>query len=178
MLKIKEAHFLAIDFEYRQQGQELEPRVSELGLATWQVDSSIELVDYKQFNQGDALEDYWPQFSQLMTEKTVLVAHARGTEKKFLQKCYPHLNALLWVDTLVLSKTLYPQLASYELNAICQELQLMSKIQQSVEKAKIAKENAQWHSAGYDAIACLELWKYIVEQTQWADTSLAVIAAK
>ncbi|GEM_PF-3342307 len=175
MLPVNQAYFLAIDFEYRQQGRELESQVSEIGLAQWQINGAVEIIDDHQFEQGDTLENYWPQFAHQIHKKTVLVAHARGTEKKFLQKAYPHLTELLWVDTLVLSKALYPDLGNYELSAVCSSLGLMPAIQNSTQTQKLKK--AQWHSAGYDAVACLELWKYLVQQAGWQEYDLLRILA-
>ncbi len=171
MLKVNEAYFLAIDFEYTEQGVELELVVSEIGLAKWQVNDTIKIIDHHEFNSEDTLESYWTQFSDLLTNKTVLVAHARGTEKKFLQKAYPNLTELLWIDTLVLTKALYPDLDSYELGAICERLGLIPNI----EKSASTLNQAQWHSAGYDALACLELWKYLVKQAQWDEYDLISI---
>ena len=185
MLKINQAEFLAIDFEYRQvvtqKGLSLGAQVSEIGLAGWKVGEPVSmLVDHK-FLEQETLEDYWTEFAKYIETKQVLVAHARGTEKKFLQQAYPHLKEVLWVDTLVVTKALYPELPNYELGAICHSLGLTKRINdlyQSGQSAQVGNLNQEkWHDAGYDALACLVLWSYLVEQAQWENDDLLGILA-
>jgi len=98
----------------------------------------------------------WPQLKNSLSGK-ILVAHGAGTEKRFLL-AFPGHGFGPWIDTLRLTRAVYPQLPSHALGDICRELGLEEKILS-------ANSGTTWHDALFDAVASLFLLQHILKTT-------------
>lgn len=99
------------------------------------------------------LLDLWPTIKTAM-EGRWIVAHGASTEKRFL-RVFPFHSFGPWVDTLVLTRAVYPGLASHGLGDIIRALDLE-------KEQEISGEGFRWHDAGCDAAASLVLLRHLV----------------
>jgi len=105
-----------------------------------------------------SLTELWPQVRQALSGR-VLVAHGMGTEKRFL-RAFPLHGFGPWVDTLPLTRRLFPSLGDYSLGPVCDALSLTPDLNTHCP-------GKRWHDAQYDAVACLVLLRHIVETARW-----------
>ena len=96
-----------------------------------------------------------------------LVAHAHGTEKRFLASLPGH-SFGPWVDTLKLGRKFYPQASSHNLGRLCDSLQVTPKLQEILPER-------DWHDALYDAAASLFLLFHLIEELDLADQPISVL---
>lgn len=94
-----------------------------------------------------------------------LVAHAHGTEKRFLASLPGH-SFGPWLDTLKLARRIYPQANSHKLGRLCDDLNLTARLQELVP-------GRTWHDALFDAAASLVLLFHLVEVLDLAERPLA-----
>ncbi|MEI6073669.1 MAG: 3'-5' exonuclease [Verrucomicrobiae bacterium] len=99
------------------------------------------------------LLDLWPGIKEAMQNRWI-VAHGASTEKRFL-RIFPFHSFGPWVDTLVLTRAVYPALASHALGDIIRALGLD-------RDPEIASEGFRWHDAESDAIASLVLLRHLI----------------
>jgi DNA polymerase-3 subunit epsilon len=90
-----------------------------------------------------------------------LVAHAHGTEKRFLAALPGHPFGP-WIDTLKLARRIYPQAESHRLGALCDQLALTPKLRELIP-------DRDWHDALFDAAASLLLLFHLVSELDLAD---------
>ncbi len=95
----------------------------------------------------------WPQISPLLQERWI-VAHGAATEKRFL-RAFPFHGFGPWVDTLKLTRALWPDLASHALGDIIRALNLEPELQRLYPTFR-------WHDALSDAIASLVLLRHVI----------------
>ena len=98
---------------------------------------------------------------------SVVVAHGKGTEKKFL-RAFPGHGFGPWIDTLLLSRALWPSWKDHSLGALCTELGLNDKI-------SALCPGRQWHDALYDAFASLCLLESMIERLDLAQNSVEIL---
>ena len=98
--------------------------------------------------------DLWPTLNSLMKNRWV-VAHGAATEKRFL-RAFPFHGFGPWVDTLKLSRALWPSLASHALGDVIVALDLEPALR-SLHPA------FRWHDALSDAIASLVLLRHVID---------------
>ena len=98
----------------------------------------------------------WPVVKLHLADR-VIVAHGKGTEKKFL-RAFPGHGFGPWVDTLLLSRATWPQWTDHSLGTLCDALELTPAIQ-------AACPARQWHDALFDSIASLFLLEKILHLT-------------
>ena len=108
----------------------------------------------------------WPEVKGFLTGR-VLVAHGHGTEKRFLRG-FPGHGFGPWVDTLQLSRALWPDFKDHSLGSICDQLELTSGIQGLVA-------DKSWHDALFDAAASLVLLVHIIELHDLADADAELL---
>jgi DNA polymerase III subunit epsilon len=106
-----------------------------------------------------ALNDLWPQLRAAMQGR-VLVAHGAGTEKRFL-RAFPFHGFARWVDTLALTRAVYPQFGDYSLGPILDRLALVSELDELCP-------GLCWHHALYDSVACLVFLRHLLRQPHLA----------
>lgn len=96
-----------------------------------------------------------------------LVAHAHGTEKRFLGALPGH-SFGPWIDTLTLSRKIYPTADSHRLGRVCESLGLASALESLVP-------GRGWHDALFDAAASLLLLLRVIDELNLADQPLSVL---
>jgi DNA polymerase-3 subunit epsilon len=80
------------------------------------------------------------------------VAHGAATEKRFL-RVFPFHGFGPWVDTLNLTRAIYPSLPSHALGDAVSSLGLLERIKYPAFR---------WHDAASDAIASLVLLDHLI----------------
>jgi DNA polymerase-3 subunit epsilon len=102
-------------------------------------------------------------------EGAVPVAHAKGTEKKFL-RVFPGNPFDPWVDTLSLSRAAVPNARKHSLGVFCEDVGVASKVRELVP-------GRGWHDALFDAVASLVLLEWIVTKFELQDLPLWALVA-
>ena len=105
----------------------------------------------------------WPELHSRLAG-SVVVAHGKGTEKRFL-RTFPGHGFGPWIDTLLLARAAWPELTDHSLGALCGCHNLTVKIQ-----ALVALRS--WHDALFDAVASLVLLAHVIESHALADEPL------
>ena len=90
----------------------------------------------------------WPEIKRHLAG-AVVVAHGKGTEKRFL-RAFPGHGFGPWVDTLLLARAAWPELPGHSLSELCDARGL-------TEKVRAMMPGRRWHDALYDAVASLVL---------------------
>lgn len=96
-----------------------------------------------------------------------LVAHAHGTEKRFLAALPGHPFGP-WLDTLSLSKKFYPQAPSHKLGRLCDSLLITDQLRKLIP-------DRDWHDALFDAAASLLLLFHLIEELNLASQPLKIL---
>jgi DNA polymerase-3 subunit epsilon len=105
----------------------------------------------------------WPELKGRLAG-VVVVAHGKGTEKRFL-RAFPGHGFGPWVDTLLLARAAWPEIEDHSLSALCDHLGLSPAVQSMLP-------GRRWHDALYDAVASLVLLEHLVEAFDLADKPL------
>ncbi|MBU6326036.1 MAG: 3'-5' exonuclease [Verrucomicrobia bacterium] len=171
---IQDLSFAAIDFESAGAARGVTDTPIQIGIAQWSpqecfsamfdsylhTQQEITWAAQKQHGIGPAelkdappLVSLWPQVKHHLHDR-VLVAHGKGTEKKFL-RAFPGHGFGPWVDTLLLARAVWPQEREHSLGHLCRELALTEKISALVP-------DRTWHDALYDAVASLCLLEWMI----------------
>ncbi|MFM2171626.1 MAG: hypothetical protein RI957_1855 [Verrucomicrobiota bacterium] len=182
---IRDFAFVAIDFESAGAASGRTDVPIQIGMAGWAPDAGIgpSFVSYLRATHGiawsaqkihgitlDDLRDapdllaLWPVVKEHLRDR-VVVAHGKGTEKKFL-RAFPGHGFGPWLDTLLLARSTWPQWQDHSLGGICDALELTSHVRQ-------ACPDRQWHDALFDATASLLLLEKILQLTQSWQAPLA-----
>jgi DNA polymerase-3 subunit epsilon len=107
-----------------------------------------------------SLLSLWPELKQRLSG-AVVVAHGKGTEKRFL-RAFPGHGFGPWLDTLLLSRAAWPDLPDHSLGTICESLGLTDEIRALVP-------GKSWHDALFDAAASLVLLVRLIGELSLAD---------
>lgn len=171
---IADCTFAAIDFESAGAERGKTDVPVQIGMATWSVTSShadhftsyihtdnpitwaaqkVHGISSEDLADAPQLMLLWPMIKKTLSSR-VVVAHGHGTEKRYL-RAFPAHGFGPWVDTLLLSRAAWPELASHALGDLCEHFQLTKSISQLVT-------NKTWHDALYDATASLILLEYLI----------------
>lgn len=182
--------FAGIDFEGAgaQRGKEDWP--VQIGMGTWSLDKGfddfyvsyleregevdwyakkIHGIDEGKLEGAPSLLSLWPEVNGRLGDGAVPVAHAKGTEKKFLRK-FPGNPFDPWVDTLSLSRATVPNARKHSLGFFCEDIGVAKRVRELVP-------GRNWHDALFDAVASLVLLEWVVKQYDLQDlplTSLVV----
>ncbi len=172
---VHHSRFTAIDFESAGASRGKTDSPVQVGLATWSAASghTSAFVSYLFTDQpiqwaarkvhGISPEDLadapsllllWPELKSRLAG-AVVVAHGKGTEKRFL-RAFPGHGFGPWVDTLLLARAAWPELPDHSLGALCEGHGLTPGIQALVP-------GKSWHDALFDAVASLVLLSHLVE---------------
>lgn len=100
-----------------------------------------------------SLLELWPELQPRLTS-VPLLAHGAGTERRFL-RVFPFARLGPWIDTLQLSRKIYPGLASYALGDLVVQLGLEPEL-------RTWCPDYNWHDALFDAFACLLLFHHLI----------------
>lgn len=101
-----------------------------------------------------ALAMLWPEIQQRL-RGAVVVAHGKGTEKRFL-RAFPGHGFGPWVDTLLLARAAWPEMPEHALGPVCDALGLTTQVRDSVP-------GKSWHDALFDAAASLILLNHLID---------------
>jgi DNA polymerase-3 subunit epsilon len=172
---IGECQFTAIDFESAGAARGRTDVPVQVGLARWSPgaghggsfvsylasDAPIQWSARKVHGIRDedlagapGLLGLWPEIKRHLAG-AVVVAHGKGTEKRFL-RAFPGHGFGPWVDTLLLARAAWPELGDHSLSALCEVRGLSGKVAAMVP-------GRRWHDALYDAAASLVLLEELVE---------------
>ena len=172
---VRHSRFTAIDFESAGASRGKTDSPVQVGLATWSTETghSDAFVSYLFTDQpiqwaarkvhgigpenladAPSLLLLWPEFKRRLAG-AVVVAHGKGTEKRFL-RAFPGHGFGPWVDTLLLARAAWPELPDHSLGALCETHRLTASIRALVP----AKS---WHDALFDSVASLVLLAHLVE---------------
>lgn len=171
---IQDHNFAAIDFESAGAARGVTDTPIQIGIAQWspqagfsaKFDSYLHTqqaitwaaqkqhgIDPAELKNAPPLVSLWPEVKKHL-EGRVMVAHGKGTEKKFL-RAFPGHGFGPWADTLLLSRAVWPQEREHSLGHLCRELSLTEKISMLVPERT-------WHDALYDAVASLCLLEWMI----------------
>jgi DNA polymerase-3 subunit epsilon len=183
--KVRDVVFAGIDFEGAgaQRGREDWP--VQIGMATWslangfgdffvsylekegQVDwyaKKIHGIDEEKLEGAPSLLSLWPEVNGRLGNDAVPVAHAKGTEKKFLRK-FPGNPFDPWVDTLLLARAALPSAKKHSLGIFCEDVGIADKVRELVP-------DRDWHDALFDAVASLVLLEWAIKRYGLEDLPL------
>jgi len=177
---IKDTRFVAIDFESAgvRPGETDSP--VQIGMAEWRMGEPIkQFTSYIQcdapitwqaqrihsitpedLKNAPSMQELWGQISEPLTN-AVLVAHNHGTEKKFLHAFSGHFFNR-WVDTLTISRKVFLNLESYQLEAVVAQVGLKEAVIEQVPQKN-------FHDALFDAVSSIEILKKVIEICDLAD---------
>lgn len=185
---INQCRFTAIDFESAGAARGMTDSPVQIGLATWSIENGhnnaftsylftdqpiqwsarkIHGIGPEQLADAPSLISLWPELKNRLAG-AVVVAHGKGTEKRFL-RAFPGHGFKPWIDTLLLSRAAWPDLPDHSLGALCQSHKLTEEIQALVP-------TKFWHDALFDAVASLVLLTHLIKthnlETQSLDSLL------
>ncbi len=171
---ISQSLFTAIDFESAGAVRGMTDAPVQVGLASWSMDEGhgnyfvsylatnqpvrwsaqkVHGIGPEQLADAPSLLSLWPEFKSRLGGAAV-VAHGKGTEKRFL-RAFPGHGFGPWIDTLLLARAAWPGLADHALGPLCEHLGLTGRIIESVPQKS-------WHDALFDAVASLFLLEHLV----------------
>ncbi|MEI8037976.1 MAG: exonuclease domain-containing protein [Verrucomicrobiota bacterium] len=182
---IRHCRFTAIDFESAGAARGMTDSPVQVGLASWSVadghadpfvsylftDQPVQWAARKihgigpaQLAEAPRLLALWPELKNRLAG-AVVVAHGKGTEKRFL-RAFPGHGFGPWIDTLLLARAAWPDLERHALGALCDCHGLTPAIRAIVP-------DKSWHDALFDATASLVLLARIIDTLALADHPLA-----
>lgn len=171
---IRDCRFAAIDFESAGASRGSSDVPVQIGMAVWSPASghSGAFVSFLRTNRpitwqahkvhgikpadladAPALVELWPEVKQRLTS-SVVVAHGKGTERRFLRS-FPGHGFHPWLDTLLLARAAWPALPDHSLGTLCSTLGLTDQVAALVP-------NRSWHDALFDAAASLVLLRHVI----------------
>ncbi len=182
---VRECRFTAIDFESAGAARGRNDTAVQIGLACWSTSGGFHdpFVSYlatdepiqwsaqkvhgittEHLAQAPSLLSLWPELKQRLSN-SVVVAHGKGTEKRFL-RAFPSHGFGPWVDTLLLARAAWPDLPDHSLGALCTCLGLQDQV------LALAPER-RWHDALFDAFGSLVLLSHLIAEMDLGGLPLA-----
>jgi DNA polymerase-3 subunit epsilon len=182
---IRHCRFTAIDFESAGAARGMTDSPVQVGLASWSTDAGhadlfvsylctdqpvqwaarkVHGIGPAQLADAPSLLTLWPDLQRRLAG-AVVVAHGKGTEKRFL-RAFPGHGFGPWIDTLLLARAAWPGLTQHSLGALCAGYGLTEKIRTIVP-------GKSWHDALFDAVASLVLLEHLIEVLVLADQPVA-----
>lgn len=113
-----------------------------------------------------SLRMLWSEIKERLTSRWV-VAHGSGTEKRYL-RVFPLHPFGPWVDTLNLTRALFPNLGSYALGDLAMHFELDKEL-------KVICPDFYWHDALYDAMASLFLLRFLIRSAGLQDQPAQIL---
>ncbi len=113
-----------------------------------------------------SLLSLWPVLKDKLSDRW-LVAHGAATEKRFL-RAFPFHGFGPWIDTLKLSRALWPDRPSFALGDLIRSLDLEDTL-------RAAHPPFRWHDALSDALASLILLRRIIAEAGIADEDAGML---
>lgn len=184
MPSIRDCQFTAIDFESAGASRGKTDSPVQIGLSQWAVSKGhtdlyvsylatdepiqwsaqkVHGITPEDLKDAPTLLSLWPELKNRLSD-AVIVAHGKGTEKRFL-RTFPGHGFGPWVDTLLLARAAWPTLPDHSLGSLCTTLRLEEKIEALVP-------NKSWHDALFDAVASMVLLEHLVDALGIGDHDL------
>jgi len=184
---IRQCRFTAIDFESAGAARGMTDSPVQVGLASWAVEMGhaggfvsylftdqpiqwsarkIHGIGPEHLANAPALLSLWPELKSRLVG-AVVVAHGKGTEKRFL-RAFPGHGFGPWVDTLLLARAAWPVLTDHSLGALCEVHGLTAAIQARVPERS-------WHDALFDSVASLVLLGHLIESHGLAEHPISTL---
>jgi len=181
---IRELAFCAIDFESAGAARGANDVPVQVGLARWSAadghqhpfDSYLRSerpitwaarrvhgIEDRDLVDAPSLLELWPTLRQALAGR-VVVAHGKGTEKRFL-RAFPGHGFGPWIDTLPLARAAWPEAESHALSELCARAGLADRVAELVPARR-------WHDALYDATASLVLLERLLADFDLLDAPL------
>jgi DNA polymerase-3 subunit epsilon len=181
MPPVRHCRFTAIDFESAGAARGMTDSPVQVGLASWSVSGGhgdafvsylftdqpvqwsarkVHGIGPEHLADAPSLLALWPELKQRLAG-AVVVAHGKGTEKRFL-RAFPGHGFGPWIDTLLLARAAWPELGDHSLGALCLSRGLTGQVQAIVPEKS-------WHDALFDAAASLVLLEHLVDALSLAD---------
>ncbi|MBP7948250.1 MAG: 3'-5' exonuclease [Verrucomicrobiales bacterium] len=179
---IRDTAFAAIDFESAGTTRGSTDAPVQLGLAVlsggelppeWQFRSYLHTdqpvawaasrvhgIRKEDLQGAPSLLDLWPRLNATLRSR-VVVAHGKGTEKRFL-RAFPLHGFAPWVDTLQVAQAAYPEHPDFSLEALTTSLELLPAVQAICPALS-------FHDALFDAVASLLVLRRIIADAGLAD---------
>jgi DNA polymerase-3 subunit epsilon len=175
MQLVRDSRFTAIDFESAGAARGMTDSPVQVGLASWSVATGhhepfvsylhtanpiqwsarkVHGIGPGHLEDAPTLLSLWPEIKKRLTG-AVVVAHGKGTEKRFL-RAFPGHGFGPWIDTLLLARAAWPGLPDHSLGALCETRGLTTEIRQLVP-------GKSWHDALFDAVASLVLLAHLAD---------------
>ena len=104
-------------------------------------------------SEAPTLLSLWPEIKSRLGG-AVVVAHGKGTEKRFL-RTFPGHGFGPWIDTLQLARAAWPDLPDHSLGSLCEAMGVTDAVRTLVP-------DKTWHDALFDAVASLVLLDHLV----------------
>jgi DNA polymerase-3 subunit epsilon len=185
---VRHSRFTAIDFESAGAARGEADSPVQVGLATWSLADGhggsfvshlstdrpvqwsarkIHGIGPEDLKDAPALLSLWPELKGRLAG-AVVVAHGKGTEKRFL-RAFPGHGFGPWIDTLLLARAAWPELPDHSLGALCVRRELTEKVHAIVPEKS-------WHDALFDAAASLVLLEHVVTELSLADLPVEHLA--
>jgi DNA polymerase-3 subunit epsilon len=186
---VRHCRFTAIDFESAGASRGRTDTPVQIGLAGWSVeqghhepfvsylhtDAPIQWAARKVHGIGPEhlagaprLLTLWPTLKMRLAG-AVVVAHGKGTEKRFL-RAFPGHGFSPWIDTLLLARATWPELPDHSLGALCEVHGLTPTVRQWVPEKS-------WHDALFDAVASLVVLAHLLESHNLVDLPVECLIA-
>jgi DNA polymerase III subunit epsilon len=184
---VRHSRFTAIDFESAGAARGLTDSPVQVGLASWSMhgghgdpfvsylatDQPVQWAARKVHGIGPqdlanapTLLSLWPELRSRLAG-AVVVAHGKGTEKRFL-RAFPGHGFGPWIDTLLLARAAWPDLPDHSLGALCTRRELTQKVRAIVP-------DKSWHDALFDAAASLVLLEHLVAELPLAELPVELL---
>jgi DNA polymerase III subunit epsilon len=186
-IPLREACFAAIDFESAGAEKGSTDAPVQMGLAvlapgaaepadffrsfihtdkpiTWAA-QKVHGITPAQLADAPTLLSLWPQVNGLLRGR-IVVAHGMGTEKRFL-RAFPMHGFGPWVDSLVVSQAVWPDMPSHSLGALGDRLGLTPAAQKLCP-------GLGYHDALFDSVVSLLLIQQAIQQAGLAQAPLDV----
>ncbi len=178
---IRECRFTAIDFESAGAERGRTDSPVQVGLASWSIGQGhhgsfvsylhtdqpilwsarkVHGIGPEQLADAPTLLSLWPELKSRLSG-AVVVAHGKGTEKRFL-RVFPGHGFGPWIDTLLLARAVWPGLKDHSLGALCGSHGLTDRIRSLVPEKS-------WHDALFDSVASLVLLEHLVTELSLTD---------
>jgi DNA polymerase-3 subunit epsilon len=174
-LKVTEVPFAVIDFESAGSAPGLTDEPVQIAVIHWNGEEiktalnsylrpsrkvtwsakEVHGIDDEMLVRAPLFVDLWPQVKASLSTRWV-VAHGAATEKRFL-RVFPFHGFGPWVDTLTLTRAVYPSLPSHALSDAVEKLGLTPQL---------PTEGFRWHDACSDAIATAVLLCHLIQVTE------------
>ena len=178
---IRQCRFTAIDFESAGAARGMTDSPVQVGLASWSVEGGhadpfvsylrtdqpvqwsarkVHGIGPEQLTDAPSLLTLWPDLKRRLSG-AVVVAHGKGTEKRFL-RAFPGHGFGPWIDTLLLARAAWPDLSDHSLGALGASHGL-------TDAAMALVPEKSWHDALFDSVASLLLLERLIDTLALAD---------